>query len=77
MLVAKKEVPKRNRCAEDGSAMSFGFAFDSEVNATEAVVCGISIPSTIGKAAGIVFLPAAGKEVVLCLPRVLHLFLVL
>jgi hypothetical protein len=52
-------MPKTKRCAKDGSAISFGFAFDSEVKGTEAGVGGISIPGTVGEAAGIVS-PAGG-----------------
>lgn len=59
MLAAKKEVPKTKRCAEDGSAMGFGFAFDTKVNGTEVGVGGISISGTMGEAAGIVS-PAGG-----------------
>jgi hypothetical protein len=59
MLAAKREVPKTKRCAEDGSAIGFGFAIDSEVDGTEAGVGGIGIPGAIGGVAGIVS-PADG-----------------
>jgi hypothetical protein len=60
MLAAKREVPKTKRCAEDGSAVGFGFAFDTEVNGTDAGVGGIiSILGAMGGVAGIVS-PADG-----------------